>query len=146
MSGCGVLGAQCSMSDQYTALAPFMRALGGLAAAPPDGLRTDVQHSWKRISRMATAFTTDGTRAGTIDQQELFRAITDLLLLITRSAPVVLTIDDLQWADDQSLLFVLYLARATRHTAVLLVGTFRDARIAEEHPGLTDLLHTLSRE
>jgi CubicO group peptidase (beta-lactamase class C family)/transcriptional regulator with XRE-family HTH domain/tRNA A-37 threonylcarbamoyl transferase component Bud32 len=148
-SGYAMLGAQCSMSDQHAALAAFSEALGGLAVTPPDGLRTETQRAWKRIAQLTADLpTTGGGRSGrgAIQHQEIFRAITDLLLLVSQSTPVVVVFDDLQWADEQSLLLLVHLARSTHGARVLLLGAFRDARVTDEHPALATMLQTLSRE
>lgn len=49
--------------------------------------------------------------------------------LLDRAAtgPIALAIDDLQWADDESVALLGFLARRLATAAVLLLGTYRDA-------------------
>lgn len=51
-----------------------------------------------------------------------------------RALPLVLFLDDLQWADEASLQYLadLLLDRETKH--ILIVGAYRDGEIATDHP------------
>jgi tetratricopeptide (TPR) repeat protein len=64
----------------------------------------------------------------------LFDAVALLLRNLSAVDPVVVFIDDLQWADESSLLLLQYLARALAGTRVLLLGAYRDveARFSPE--------------
>lgn len=143
-----VLATRWAEPGQQAPIAPFLEALAALAAAPPDGLRTEVQRGWKRIARIAENLppNADGTGPGVVAQQELFRAILELLILAARSAPIVLVLDDLQCADEQSLRLLVHLARAVPTAAILLVGAFRDTRISDDHPVLAQTLKSLARD
>jgi hypothetical protein len=59
----------------------------------------------------------------------LFNAVTDLLGRIARSAPLLLLLDDLQWADEGTLLLLNHLARSAAEMPVLMVGTYRDFEV-----------------
>jgi tetratricopeptide (TPR) repeat protein len=56
----------------------------------------------------------------------LFNAMTELLGRMARSAPLLLLLDDLQWADEGTLLLLNHLARSAPRMPVLMVGTYRD--------------------
>jgi hypothetical protein len=88
----------------------------------------------------------DDSGWGAVEQEELFRAVTDFLLLPGRSLPVVVVLDDLHWADERSLLLLIHLSRVTRVAPLLLLGAFRDVRITEEHPALARMLRRLAQE
>ncbi len=49
-----------------------------------------------------------------------------------RERPVLVVLDDLQWADAPSLRLLGFLARALTGSRVLLVGAYRDAEAANE--------------
>mmetsp|Transcript_31442 Transcript_31442/g.47743 ORF Transcript_31442/g.47743 Transcript_31442/m.47743 type:complete len:1275 (+) Transcript_31442:33-3857(+) len=51
----------------------------------------------------------------------------------SRSCPVVLFLDDLHWADDDSL-ELIYMLTEDEHSNFLLVGCFRDNEVGEGHP------------
>lgn len=74
----------------------------------------------------------------------LFDAISNFLSAIAASQPLVLVLEDLQWADQPSLLLLEFLAGRLPDTKVLLVGTYRDIEVSREHP-LSNTLALLAR-
>jgi transcriptional regulator with XRE-family HTH domain len=138
-----VLTGRCDAAEQQRLYAPFLAALGGLTASMPSGARSNGQRLWKRVQQLTRAVS---DRADTVEQQHLFGAVAELVVLISRSVPLVLLLDDLQWADSGSLKLLQHLARTTRSSSVLLAGAFRDLRLSEEHPDLAHALQLLSRE
>jgi predicted ATPase len=78
-------------------------------------------------------------------RHRLFDAVSVLLAKISSTAPVLLVLDDLQWADQASLLLLAYLLRDARPAALLIVGTYRDTEVTGSHP-LKDLLADARRE
>jgi serine/threonine protein kinase/sugar lactone lactonase YvrE len=145
---CVVLTGRCYPSEQGTSYYPFLESLARLTPSVPASLRMDVQRGWKRVQHLA-----DGSSAGNgavdhggVGQPELFGAVSDLLLLVAHSVPVVLLLDDLHWADSHSLKLLQHLAHATRSSRILLTAAFRDVRLTEEHPNLAQTLQTLIRE
>jgi DNA-binding SARP family transcriptional activator len=59
------------------------------------------------------------------ERYRLFEAVVGLLTELSRSAPVLLVLDDLQWADRPTLLLLRHLARATSPARVLILGAYR---------------------
>jgi DNA-binding NarL/FixJ family response regulator len=78
------------------------------------------------------------------DRFLLYDAVTRLLLGVERQ-PVVLVLDDLHWADGDSLTLLRHVARLTRRAPLLLVLAYRDAEVDPRHP-LADVLAALHRE
>jgi tetratricopeptide (TPR) repeat protein len=78
------------------------------------------------------------------ERYRLFEAVVGLLTEISTSAPVLLVLDDLQWADRPTLLLLRHLARASNSGKVLVLGSYRatEARIN----GFADALAELRRE
>ena len=74
----------------------------------------------------------------------LFAAIVDLLARVSEYQPLVLVLDDLQWADKGSLLLLRHLTAADQAMRVLVLGTYRDSELSHSHP-LTDTLAALRR-
>jgi tetratricopeptide (TPR) repeat protein len=60
---------------------------------------------------------------------QLFDEIGSLLLAAAAEQPLVLVLDDLQWADPPSLLLLDFLARRLRAAAILVLGTCRDLEV-----------------
>jgi len=75
----------------------------------------------------------------------LFAAVVGLLARVSQKQPVVLVLDDLQWADNASLLLLRHLTAAEQTMRVLVLGTYRDSELSRSHP-LTDTLATLHRQ
>ncbi len=67
----------------------------------------------------------------------------------TKTAPLLLCIEDLQWADPSSLALMHYIARNTKSSSVLTIGTFRPEEITavegSSHP-LAETLQLMDRE
>lgn len=74
----------------------------------------------------------------------LFNAIGEFLARATRIQPVVLLLDDLQWADDGTTSLISYLAPLIAKAPVLIVGNHRDLELNTARP-LTRLLDELIR-
>ena len=74
----------------------------------------------------------------------LFAAAVGLLTAVSRHDPIVLVLDDLQWADSGSLALLRHLTAAEHVMRVLVLGTFRDSELAQS-PELRETLGTLRR-
>jgi DNA-binding CsgD family transcriptional regulator/tetratricopeptide (TPR) repeat protein len=75
----------------------------------------------------------------------LFDSITTFLKNVAQSQPLVLVLDDLQWADKSSLLLLQFLARQLGGSRLLVVGCYRDVELSRQHL-LSEALAQLSRE
>jgi tetratricopeptide (TPR) repeat protein len=64
----------------------------------------------------------------------LFDSVTTFLKNLARRAPLLLVLDDLQWADRSSLFLLEFLADEMRDSALLVIGTYRDAGVDRQHP------------
>src|SRR5690606_22499088 len=62
-----------------------------------------------------------------------------------RGRPALIVLDDLHWADVQTLALANHLLGRALTTPVLMIGTFRDSDIDASHP-LTGLLAATHRE
>ncbi|GCF06911.1 DUF6788 family protein [Dictyobacter arantiisoli] len=76
------------------------------------------------------------------EQLRLWEAARELLTLISESTPLLIALDDLQWADSSSCDLLAYLARRTYGYPIVIIGTCRENELAPDHalrPLLTDL-------
>ena len=78
----------------------------------------------------------EGAAAAADAQFRLLESVTAAVVALASRQPVVLLLDDLQWADRASLELLSFLVRATVAQPVLVVGAYRDA---EAPPGLLGL-------
>ncbi len=74
----------------------------------------------------------------------LFEAVVGFLSALSRRRPLVVALDDLQWADAASLQLMGFLGARLASAGFLLVGTYRPAEIVPGHP-LHDVLAALAR-
>ena len=81
-------------------------------------------------------------------EQARFRlmfSITNFLKGVSQSQPLVLVLDDLQWADESSLLLLEFLTREIPASSLMIVGAYRDGELTGRHP-LSQTLGNLVRE
>ncbi|HEX5946993.1 MAG TPA: AAA family ATPase [Acidimicrobiales bacterium] len=130
-------------------LAPYQavrEALGTYAAASPRRLlRQDVVAHADELARLLPDI---GARIGGVrpplaqdpdaERMRLFDAVRDWLGAISRRRPLLLVLDDLQWADRSSLLLLRHLLDSPPEGPVLVVLTLRDGEVEGMGP-----LHTL---
>ncbi len=130
-------------------LAPYQavrEALGTYAAASPRRLlRRDVAAHADELARLLPDI---GARIGGVrpplahdpdaERMRLFDAVRNWLGAIARRRPLLLVLDDLQWADRSSLLLLRHLLDSPPDGPVLVVLTLRDGEVEGMGP-----LHTL---
>jgi len=87
---------------------------------------------------------------GPTSEEELWEVLDQLVAFIADERPLVLVVEDLQWADEASLRLFTFLASRVPRRRVLLVGTYRPEEIesspSERPHALPGLLRTMSRE
>ncbi|MEA2642482.1 MAG: hypothetical protein QOF51_3876 [Chloroflexota bacterium] len=74
----------------------------------------------------------------------LYQAVSDLIAHVAASAPVVLLLDDLQWADPASLDLLCYLVQHRPQARLLILGAYREGDVGSQAP-LERALAALSR-
>ena len=79
------------------------------------------------------------------DAARLFEAVSRLIGQLAARAPVLLMLEDLQWADEMSLRLIGFLARRAHASSVLLVATVRGEDIPDA-PILESLLQEADRD
>ncbi|HET8943220.1 MAG TPA: AAA family ATPase, partial [Dehalococcoidia bacterium] len=75
----------------------------------------------------------------------LFNSIRDFLAAATSAAPVMVVAEDLQWADDSTLLLLQYLAQHLPSMRLLVIATYRDAEVEAGRP-LARAIEELNRQ
>ena len=130
----------------------FAEALDHLVKhAPPNQLEGHVRPYGPDLSRLVPSVSTLlpglpatlGTDADT-ERYLLFAAVAGVIADVSRSHPVVLVLDDVQWADRGSLLLLRYLAAAEQIPRVLILATYRDSELMHAD-SLRDALGALRR-
>jgi class 3 adenylate cyclase len=79
------------------------------------------------------------------ERLRLFESVTAFVRNAAAANPLVLSLDDIHWADKPSLLLLRYLARSVASQRVLILGAYRDVELDRAHP-LSEVIATLRRE
>ena len=90
-----------------------------------------------------------------LHQADLFEQTTKVLQVLSHKYPLVLMVDDLQWADPGSIGLLFHLGRRLRGSQILLIGAYRPEEVAmgrpsansglERHP-LETIIHEFQRD
>ena len=67
-------------------------------------------------------------------REEAFDAVSRFLIAASADARLLITLDDLQWADDDTLAMLQHIAAAIAHHPILIVGAYRGAELEQGHP------------
>jgi DNA-binding SARP family transcriptional activator len=150
-SGAFVLAGR-SPQDALLPYQPFVEALRHYVVHVPfDDLRASAREYGSELARLVPelrrrAPDLPAPVEGDADTERyrLFEAVVGLLSEISASVPVLLVLDDLQWADRPTLLLLRHVARAPDLRRVLVLGSYRAA--AEYADGFAAALAELRRE
>jgi class 3 adenylate cyclase/tetratricopeptide (TPR) repeat protein len=150
-SGACVVFGHCE-EDLATPYQLFAEALGHYVThAPKDQLLAHIGAHGTELSRLVPALASripDLPPSKAVDSDTerylLFAAVVGLLATTSQHQPVVLVLDDLQWADKGSLLLLHHLAASDVPMRLLIVGTYRDSELSNAH-ALVETLASLRR-
>ena len=151
--GVFVLRGGCFEAEWSPPYAPFAEALGAhVATARPEELRADMGPGAGAIGQLVPAVRQALPEVGDPPplqpDEERFRlidAVASFLLARARRAPLLLCLDDLQWADKGTVAMLRHVARLAPRGRVLIVGAYRDGEV-EKTQDLVDALGSLRRE
>jgi len=108
------------------------------AFAPADGGdRLDALRAW--VERET------GSHIG-LDQSALFAQVTNVLAAMSAAHPLLLLLDDLQWADKGSVGLLFHLGRRLENAPILIVGAYRPEEITLIQDGELHRLQELVTE
>ena len=126
---------------------PFVEALRHLALNAPDAVLQNIAPDAAELARLVPEFarrfahtpSSPGRPRGN-DRYRLFSAVAATLVAVARHTPVVLILDDLQWADGSTLRLLAHIARYSEPAPLMIVGTHRNT----DADRASDLAATLS--
>ena len=150
--GSTVLYGRCD-EDLGVPFQPWAQALGDFVnEAPQPILDAYVERHGGDLARLVPAL---GDRLPELpparqsdpgtERYLLYAAVAGLLEGAGEREPLLLILDDLQWADQPTLSLLRHVAAAGASMRVMVVGTYRDSELSHGHP-LTALLADLHRE
>jgi DNA-binding CsgD family transcriptional regulator len=132
-------GAQIPYAPLVAALRPLARGIGD-----GDGLDAGTRNA---LADLLPELGGTGNRSDDeprARQGRLFEGLLSLLEQLGRSAPVLLAIEDLHWADAATRDFITFLVRSSREERLCLVVSYRSDELHRRHP-LRPLLAELER-
>ena len=150
-NGACVLFGHCE-EDLATPYQLFAEALGHYVShAKEEDLLAHVAEHGSELARLVPALgrrlpglpPSKATDSDT-ERYLLFAAVVGLLAIASHHQPIVLVLDDLQWADKGSLLLLRHLAGSDAPMRLLVLGTYRDNELSNAH-ALVETLASLRR-
>jgi DNA-binding CsgD family transcriptional regulator/tetratricopeptide (TPR) repeat protein len=137
-AGASVLRGAAFDTEGMPPYLPFLEALGEhIRGTSPSDLRTQ---TGPLASVLSTILPELPTRLGTLPASyslppeqarlRLYEAVATFIAAIADRQPLVLLLDDLQWADPASLDLLRYLARRQRVGQICIVGAYRSGEVA----------------
>lgn len=123
--------------------APFVEALRELTRSVEPGLMAALlgpaRNEIARLLPEVASRTHDAPTTSEFDregQTRLFEAVLDVIERQARNAPVVLVVEDIQWADDGTRGLLGFLSRHLREAPVLLLVTLRTGELDRNDPAV----------
>ncbi|HEY8742180.1 MAG TPA: AAA family ATPase, partial [Chloroflexota bacterium] len=146
-----ILQGRCFEPDRVLPYAPLLDLLQSfVASCPPERIATYLGVSAVEVGELLpqlSDFTPISASTGPAREIEqamrLYHGLAQFFFRIAARQPLLLVIEDVQWSDDTSLDFLLYLARRIESLPIFLVLTCR-SDVA--HAGMARLLAALERE
>ena len=147
-----VLAGRC-YQENVVPYQPFVEAVGWyLRTAPAAEVRADLMRTGAHLTRLVPDVAGDFPDLPEPVQAEpdtqrylMFEAVNDLLGTLCASAPVLIVLEDLHWADRPTLALLSHLARNRDAARLMILGTFRADEVADDHP-LRALITELRRD
>jgi class 3 adenylate cyclase/tetratricopeptide (TPR) repeat protein len=150
-SGARILRGSCYEGDISAPFRPWVEALRSYVQATDDTtLREQMAAGAPEITTLLPEL---GQRFPNVQpaprleaDAERLRFFDSIAQLVRNAAssPLVIFIDDLQWADRPSLLLLLHIARSVGSERIILAGTYRDVEVDRTH-ALSEALGSLRR-
>jgi len=142
--GAMVMAGACD-SDLAVPYEPFAVALREVAALD-EQLAAAVGAQSGSLARLFPGSTSSHAESQpAMARFELFDAVSALLRRLTRSHPVVLVLDDLQWATAPTVLLLRHLVTELGDARLVFVATYREEDLEPTHP-LRELLVSVRQQ
>jgi len=108
---------------------PALLARAGLAAAGETPWQAQLQELVAHHASIAGSTNPQ--------QTDLFEQYTRVIQELAATQPLVLVLDDLQWADTGSINLLFHMGRRLRRSCVLIVGIYRPSELALGRPAIS---------
>jgi class 3 adenylate cyclase/tetratricopeptide (TPR) repeat protein len=131
-----------SFEEALVPYQPFVQALRHyLLECDPDELRLQLAGGAAELARLVPELEARLRPGEALPKEDaeggryrLFEAVASLLAEVAAAHPVLVILDDLQWADRATLLLLKHLAVDPTPASLLLLATYRDSEVPRGHP------------
>jgi hypothetical protein len=148
--GFAIAWGSCS-EDFAVAYEPWIDVCTQLVAGAPaallsrhvDRFRGELQRVAPNLASRVTGLPAPQVSDTETERYLLFSAIAGLLQEVAAEFPLCVVLDDLHWADSQSVALLRHIWRGGEHGALHVIATYRDSDLGKDHPlsaVLADLL------
>lgn len=147
-AGGRVLRGGCREIQARVPLHLWATALSSLSGIEQDRVLGNGTAARRRIAALfgdSGRATGDPDTSTAANRDALFAAVAELVSRLAAERPLLLCLDDLQWADSGSLDLLQRVIRGCAGSAILIALTIRDEEIVDA-PHLDALLHALTRD
>ncbi|UCD58874.1 MAG: alpha/beta fold hydrolase [Candidatus Hydrogenedentota bacterium] len=132
---------------------PFAEALRHyIISCPADTLRSQVGTGGTELARLVPELAQRLPELGALPQVgsgnehlPLIDAISNFLTQVSQASPVILVLDNLNRADELTLLLLQHIVRSREQSPLLILGTYRPMELSQSHP-LSETLAGLGRD
>ena len=150
---CLPLTGRCYEMEGAEPFTPFVQILEQCAGRlPPVDLRAALGDAAPEVARLLPdlrrVFPDIAPPLEMPPQQQrrfLFKSVTDFLERAAHARSLVVLLDDLQWADESTLLLLQHVAPQLEKMPMLVLGTYRDVELDLQRP-FAQVLETLTRQ
>ena len=147
ITGADCLVGECIEIEARQPFGPFVQMLDAVERERPAELERSLHGGARELVRLMPTRTARQPRSEPTHGSERYRIHESFVRLFTdlaRIRTLVLTVDDLQWADEATLELFPYLATRLRSERVLIVGSYRSDEMHRLHP-LNEALRQIDR-
>jgi tetratricopeptide (TPR) repeat protein len=144
--GARVLVGRAHESEQVLAFGPWVDALRAADVGNDDAVLASLRPAWRaELARLLPEVETPGLPPVGDDSRRLFESVVRVVEALAVRNPVIVVLEDLQWADEMTLRLLAFFGRHIRERHVLVVTTVREEDVSAA-PVLTRVLDELRRE
>ncbi|HVX46606.1 MAG TPA: AAA family ATPase [Mycobacteriales bacterium] len=139
-----LVGGALELGSEGLPFAPFTAALRGLSRDVGIERLRAVVPELHELSPLLPELREAGSPADETARSRLFERFLLLLEGLSATAPLVLVVEDLHWADRSTRELLVFITRSLHSARVLLIASYRSDDVGRKHP-LRPLLAELGR-
>jgi DNA-binding CsgD family transcriptional regulator/KaiC/GvpD/RAD55 family RecA-like ATPase len=150
-SGVRILAGECHAQGSAP-YAPVTSMIAGIIDNSPQSFNTlsqeiinDLLPIIPSMAQYSDVHPQDPNSEICLEQQKVIEAFFRLCINLSSNTPLLLFIDDAHWADPDTLMLIMNLARRLRERPVLIAITYREAEL-ESAPNLKEILLDFNHE